>query len=337
MCIQKQCDAYVSLDSVGITAHGCLRTSEWLKYLPIPSSQSIINPSVYVSTSTVKITCIKNIAHGTFGYIDTAWYETSAGKKEVYVKRPIISGKSLLQEACVQKFVGAELHKIGFPTGAPRVLHIFRLRDDSICFAMEPIEHAYTLDIYLNDIQPSIMSSLLVDCLLQLSAIVWHLNNIVGINHRDLKPSNFLIVEHAPVRKVLIIENEIIEISSRYSLTMIDFGFSCLGSVKTHIVDMSLSTVYPKLDPCPKDGRDLFLFVGMLYIDYYHKLPPTLQKLFESWLEDPNSTSKLCYLMRKDGENTKQWLYFMAGNTGIHNLRSYPLRILRDLESLRTI
>jgi len=337
MCIQKQCDAYVSLDSVGITAHGCLRTSEWLKYLPIPSSQSIINPSVYVSTSTVKITCIKNIAHGTFGYIDTAWYETSSGKKEVYVKRPIIPGKSLLQEACVQKFVGGELHKIGFPTGAPRVLHIFRLRDDSICFAMEPIEHAYTLDIYLNDMQSSMMSSLLVDCLLQLSAIVWHLNNIVGINHRDLKPSNFLIVKHTPVRKVLIIENEIIEISSSYSLTMIDFGFSCLGSVKTHIVDMSLSTVYPKLDPCPKDGRDLFLFVGMLYIDYYHKLPHTLQKLFESWLEDPNSSSKLCHLMRKDGENTKQWLYFMAGNTGIHNLRSYPLRILRDLESLRTI
>jgi len=337
MCIQKQCDAFVSLDSVGISAQGCLRKSDWLKYLPIPSSQSIINPSVYVSTSTVKITCIKNISHGTFGYIDTAWYETSAGKKEVYVKRPIISGKSLLQEACIQKFVGGELHKIGFPTGAPRVLHIFRLRDDSICFAMEPIDHACTLDKYLNDIPTHMISSLLVDCLLQLSAIIWHLNNIVGINHRDLKPSNFLIIEHAPTTKVLMIENEIIEISSRYSLTMIDFGFSCLGSVKTHIVDMSLSTVYSKSDPCPKDGRDLFLFVGMLYIDYYNRLPPRLQKLFESWLEDPGAKSKLCYLMRKDGENTKQWLYFMAGNTGIHNLRSYPLRILHDLESLRTI
>lgn len=336
MCIQKTCDAHVSLNSVGISAQGCLRKSDWLRQLSIPSSQSIINPSIYVFTPTVKITCIKNIAHGSFGYIDTAWYETSAGKREVYVKRPIISGKSLLQEACVQKFVGAELQKIGFPTGAPRVLHIFRLRDNSICFAMEPIEDAITLDKYLNNIPTSMISDLLVECLLQLSAIVWHLNNIVGINHRDLKPSNFLIVEHDPLRKVLQIENEIIQISSRYSLTMIDFGFSCLGSVKTHIADMSLSTVYPISDPCPKDGRDLFLFVGMLYIDYYNRLPPTLQHLFESWLEDPSSTSKLCYLMRKDGENTKQWLYFMAGITAIHNLRSYPLRILHDLESFLT-
>jgi serine/threonine protein kinase len=339
MCIQKTCDAHVSLYSAGISAQGCLRQSDWLKQLSIPSTQSIINPSIYVSTQTVKITCIKNVAHGSFGYIDIAWYETSIGKKEVYVKRPIIPGKSLLHEACMQKFVGAELHKIGFPTGAPKVLHIFRLRDDSICFAMEPIENAITLDRHLNHISTSMISDLLVECLLQLSAIVWHLNNIVGINHRDLKPSNFLIVEHSPITKVLQIENEIIQISSRYSLTMIDFGFSCLGSVKTHIVDLSLSTVYSKSDPCPKDGRDLFLFVGLLYIDYYNRLPPTLLQLFESWLGDSklNTTSKLCHLMRKDGENAKKWIYFIAGNESIHTLYSYPLLILHDLESLRTI
>jgi serine/threonine protein kinase len=289
---------------------------------------------VYVDTPAVKIICIKNVSHGTFGYIDLALYQTPTVSMEVYVKRPILAGKSLLQEACIQKLVHDHMVEIGFPTGAPRVLHIFRLRDDSICFAMEPVQRAQILDTYLKNISMMQMTSLLVDCLLQLSAMIWYLNNKVGINHRDLKPSNFLIVEHEPRRKVLMIDNEIIEISSRYSLTLIDFGFSCLGSVKTRISDMSLSTIYSKKDPCPKDGRDLYLFLGLLYTDYHMRLPPTLRCLFELWLEEPGA--KLCHFMRKDGDNAKHWLYFMVANEKIMAFRSYPERILSDLQSFIT-
>lgn len=335
MCNQHGvCNAWLSLESVGVTAQGCLRHSDWLCRAPIYSTQSILHQLVYVDTPAVKITCIKNVSHGTFGYIDLALYQTPTTTMEVYIKRPILAGKSLLQEACIQQLVHNHMSEIGFPTGAAKVLHIFRLRDESVCFAMEPIQHAQILDTYLKTVSISQMSSVLVDCLLQLSAMVWYLNNKIGINHRDLKPSNFLIVEHEPQRKVLMIENEIIEISSRYSLTLIDFGFSCLGSVKTRISDMSLSTVYPKCDPCPKDGRDLYLFLGLLYIDYYTRLPPTMRCLFEFWLEEPGS--KLCHFMRKDGDNAKQWLYFMAGNEKILVFRSYPERILSNLQSFIT-
>ena len=335
MCNEHgMCNAWISLESVGVSAQGCLRNYNWLYQIHLPSSQSILHQLVYVDTDAVKITCIKNVSHGTFGYIDLALYQTPTMSMEVYIKRPILAGKSLLQEACIQKLVHDHMIEIGFPTGAPRVLHIFRLRDDSICFAMEPIQHAQILDTYLKMISTVQLPSLLVDCLLQLSAIIWYLNNKVGINHRDLKPSNFLIVEHEPQRKVLMIENEIIEISSRYSLTLIDFGFSCLGSIKTHIADMSLSTVYSKKDPCPKDGRDLYLFLGLLYTDYHTRLPPTLRCLFEIWLEEPGS--KLCHFMRKDGDNAKQWLYFMAANEKILIFRSYPARILGDLQAFIT-
>jgi len=328
------CDAWISLESAGVSAQGCLRLSDWLCHISLPSTQSILNQLVYVDTPTVKITCIKNVSHGTFGYIDLALLKTPTTTMEVYIKRPILAGKSLLQEACIQKLVHDHMVEIGFPTGAPRVLHIFRLRDDSICFAMEPIQRAQILDTYLKTVSNTQLSTLLVESLLQLSAMIWYLNNKIGINHRDLKPSNFLIVEHEPQRKVLMIENEIIEISSRYSLTLIDFGFSCLGSTKTRISDMSLSTVYPKSDPCPKDGRDLYLFLGLLYIDYYTRLPPIMRCLFEMWLEEPGS--KLCHFMRKDGKNAKQWLYFMAGNEKILVFRSYPSRILNDLQAFIT-
>ena len=329
------CNAWISLASVGVSAQGCLRNYDWLCRAPILSSQSIMNQLVYVDTPSIKITCIKNVSHGTFGYIDLALYQTSNISMEVYIKRPILAGKSLLQEACIQKLVHDHMVEIGFPTGAPKVLHIFKLRDDSICFAMEPIQHAQILDTYLKNISATQISSLLVECLLQLCAMIWYLNNKVGINHRDLKPSNFLIVEHEIKRKVLVIENEIIEISSRYSLTLIDFGFSCLGSVKTRISDMSLSTVYPRLDPCPKDGRDLYLFLGLLYTDYYTRLPPTLRCLFEMWLENPGSN--LCYFLRKDSDTTKHWIYWMAAYEKIIVFQCHPSRILRDLQAFITV
>lgn len=349
MCIPTQpCRARVSLESIGLPVHGCLHAPAWLREVTLPCHQSLLTPSVYIDRpaiqrtahtapfstehgSTKKLVCLKTVSHGSFGYIDLAQDHTADGVKEVYVKRPILPGKSLLYEACVQQCIAEELSSIGFPTGAPRVTHVFTLRDHSVCFAMEPIEGAVTLDRYLESSLQ--LSGVIVDCLLQLSAMLWHLNSILGMNHRDLKPSNFLIVEHPPTMKVLVIENEIIEISSPHSLTLIDFGFSCVGSTTTQRTELSLSTVYPKDDPCPKEGRDLYLFLGLLYIDYYDKLAPRLCQLFESWLQEPGSN--LCRFMRKDKESSKKWLYFMVGNTQIKRFQSCPQRIVRDLQAFR--
>ena len=328
MCqLHKKCIAWVSLESMGIASSGCLRSSSWLRSLVVPSHPSILRPSVYIDHPDCTLTCIKTLSHGSFGYIDVARYETENESKEVYVKRPIRPGKSLLQEACVQQWIHLHLKDIGFPMGAPKVLRIFRLRDESIGFVMEPIEGATTLNSYFD--ASSCFSNSMIDCLLQISSMAWYLDHTLGMNHRDLTPSNFLVVEHEPMRKILTIENEIIEISSRRSLTLIDFGFSCIGSTETHVSDLSLSTVYSLSDPCPKEGRDLYLFLGLVYIDYYDRLPPTLRLLFEGWL----TGSALCRFMRRDKEHSKKWLYFMAGNEQIKRFDSRPERIVADLHA----
>jgi len=330
---ERRCEAFLSLESIGIKAEGCLKQPAWVHRVSIPCYQSIFNQLAYIDLPTMKLTCIKNTTHGTFGFIDLASYETETTVKDVYVKRPIVVGKSLIHEACVQKLVGESLARIGFPTGAPPLVKLFSLRDQSVCFAMEPIPHSMTLDRYLDSAPTASFSKILVDCMFQLCAMIWHLNHIVGMNHRDLKPSNFLIVEHEnPVNKILTVENEILEISSSYALTLIDFGFSCLGSTSTHQSALSFSRVYSSLDPCPKDGRDLYLFVGFVYIDYHDRLPAAMRTLFESWLESPGGN--LCRLMRKDKENSKQWLYFIAGNEQITEFHTTPNQIIKDLQNI---
>ena len=343
-------DCYISLIPLGIQQEGCIRDRKWLKSLSLSIPCHQTSPILYVDQPHVKLTWLRTVSHGSFGYIDVALYEKEEKKeekkekkeekeeekkkekekKEVYVKRPMIKGKNLTSEACVQLLVSNFLDQNGFVHGSPSILLIFRLLDGSVCFAMEQMVGAYTLDRYIELLPIQKRSRVLLDVLLQLCAMNYILNDRLGMNHRDLKPSNFLITPHQTRKQVLIIHSEQIEIASSLSLTLIDFGFACIGSTDTHRADIALSNVYPPSDDCPKDGRDLYLFLGLFYIDYHHYLPASLNSLFESWLQHDGKL--LCPFMRKDKESSKHWLYFMVGHDNIHSFRTTPLQIWKDLE-----
>ena len=330
MCVlNRRCYAWISIAGL----EGCLRNpSTWLDSRRIPCYQPIDQSSVYIDRENESLVCVRNLSHGALGNIDLAVYRKDGEEKYVYVKRPIIVGQSLLQEAAIQQLVSLRLDDNGFINGASRVLCVFALRDRSVGFAMEPIQGAVTFDRYLNSISDECLPNAILDCLVQLCAIGWYLDQQLGVNHRDLSPCNFMVVDHSPRIKILTIENEIIDLSSSRSLTLIDFGFSCIGDRETHVADLSLSTVYPKNDPCPKEGRDLYLFLGLLYIDYHSRFPPQLHSLFESWLQP-----KFCKFMRSERESAKQWLYVMVGNSSITRLRIGPVQVINDLEVIRGV
>lgn len=331
MCFNdKKCACWISLHSLGIKSEGCIKDSEWLNSIQIPCSQSLFNQALFVNTGSVKLHHISTESHGSFGSIDLGLYETTNGiKKEVYIKRPLIPGKSLLYEACVQKLVGEHLEIMGFPTGAPKIVAIFKLLDGSICFAMEQIEDAVTLSELLGECSKDDISEIVVDCLLQVCGMVWYLEIVLGINHRDLKPSNFLVYTHPPEVKTIQIDTELIDIHSKYTICFIDFGFSCVGSPETHISELTLSSVYNPSDPCPKDGRDIFLFLAFLFMEFHTKLPADLVKLFDKWLH--LSDIHMPNYIRKHGIKSKNMIYFYAGLPKMKFPLTYPEKVMKDL------
>ena len=332
--VSIRCTAWLSLESVGIAAHGCLRSPGWIHQVVFPVYQPHAFSPYYIREPSSRLIYLRTAYKGTYGHIEIARYETSEGSKEVYVKRPIHQGSSLIHEACVEIVVREFLESIGIQQGVPRVVRIFCLRDGSICFAMEAIEGSMTLTEYLSSPARSaapVFSQIMMDCLFQLCQITWHLENRLGLNHRDLTPGNFLVVEHPPREKVISVGTEVFEITSTHSLTLIDFGFSCIGSADTQQADMALSEMYDPIDPCPKMGRDLFLFIGLVYVTYYRRMPPTMRNLFEGWINN----QALCVFLRKDAECAKQWLYFMIRDTKVLRFHSTSEQIVEDLQNLR--
>lgn len=308
---------------MGIPTQGCLYDTAWMRSIVLPVSPSA---SCYLSLPHRTINCLYTIAQGAFGFIDRAQYleDIEEGRvltRDLYVKRPIRPGTKLLYEAAVQHLVGELLTRHGWPQHVPTVRAIFRLPDQSVGFAMDAMEHAVTLDTYLDGLTDHEFVLVVQECILQLCGMLWLLHHSLGMNHRDVKPSN-LMIRHGIVPRVIQVEQELLEYTFHYSVILIDFGFSCVGS------DVSLSSVYSPTDPCPKEGRDLYLFLAFLYIDYHNRLPSRLRALFESWLDPAGS---MCRMMRQDSENSKQWIYFITGNERIQRFDCTPLRVFRDL------
>jgi serine/threonine protein kinase len=331
---------------------GCLADEDWLASFVIPNHHSFFHHRVYIDLPHKKLTYLRTVSQGQFGYIDLARYDTVERSVEVYVKRPILreamngwrtkrgdnAYPTTVYEPYVQQLVREGLARFGLPDHVPRVLEVFALHTGTVCFAMEEVEGAIVMDAYLHEagLTPEKVSRRIKEILWHVAVMIWVMNHRLGVNHRDLKPSNFLIRRRA---EAVVHEVEIEGLmplpftwTTTLHLSLIDFGFACVGSLDTHRAHLSLSTVYSRADPCPKDGRDMFLFLGYLYSDYYMRMTDELRQWFEEWLSIPGSD--LCGFLRKDNDISKRWLYYLSGSESVFQLRSSPVTVLRALQGI---
>lgn len=326
------CNTWFDLTRIGLVGAGCIRDPEFLASIHVPSTQDILNQLLYINGGGKLLQCIRTLPGPKYSRVEMGVRQEGADLRHVFIKRPLLPGKSLLYEACIQQIVRDSLDRGGFPRGAAAVYDVFRLRDDSICFSMEIVHDALPLSELIGRVPDADLTSLLLEILLQLCAMLWHLSNDIGMNHRDLKPTNLMVEVHAPRPKVLLVGTKKIEIMSKYTLSLVDFGFSCIGHPTTQVSDVALGDVYPKRDPCPKGGRDFFMFLAFLYIDCWRRLRNDFRMYFVRWLQD--DTTGILSKLEKYGLEFDKWIYFIAGNESIYNFACDPCTIFNDLQVL---
>jgi serine/threonine protein kinase len=205
----------------------------------------------------------KIIDNGEYGLIQQC-VRHSLSKVEaprtVIVKRPRHIELSLTSEAILQALCHSVIQKFGFHNSVPDVYDIFMFGNE-VRFSMEYVEGLN----YVEFLKRNPGEQVFMNLLLQLAFILYALETELGFDHRDLNAENIWIrTRSEPQIYSLEIDGVNYTLSITNQLVLLDFGFGCLGNTLTRRSHLSLGNVIPAIDPCPKDGRDMYHILNRL-------------------------------------------------------------------------
>jgi len=257
----------------------------------------------------------KIVNHGSYGNLISANRVTDGSIVPVMVKIPRLPEMNLTQEAIIQSLCYSHLKSEGASWAIPQVYDIF-LKDGKPCFSMDQIKGKTVLEWFEASKTPDHDFFLLMA---QLSLLLWSLETRLNIDHRDLKADNILIKEGSVILKI---SNWTLECP--FQVILLDFGFACLGS----LVNLG-DGVLPSMDPCPKEGRDLFqLLVSLIHLKFFTKhLSQSTKDKITKWL----SVGSKSYSPIAERWSPESWVYLITSQRDFLASKCSPLKILEDL------
>jgi serine/threonine protein kinase len=296
-----------SLHSIGIAWKGSPRL--WgeipLNLLPTCCAKGIVRSPEGKVLFTLRPK--QEIAKGSYGQID-AFYKKGEEDIVVAVKRPRGSG-NFLTEALVQWYLGKRLSSYGISPCIPIVHDIFLFKpENTIWFTMD-IFKPLLFSQWCVRVLPS-QPELFPQIMVQLSIILEVFQQDMLLDHRDLKVNNMLIVEEE-TKMPITWESKEMTITFPFRIIILDFGFACINNT------VDVKDGLPKLDVCPKEGRDMFqLLVSLWNI-------PTLRRCLEptwgDWIRKAIRSAKgdsAAYVRLAEGIHPISWMYSVTRELG---------------------
>jgi serine/threonine protein kinase len=269
----------------------------------------------------------KNSGGGGHGILEECWRYSDTTKRLVLQKRPRVPEVKLLTEAFIQWLAHKTLAAHNLGSRIPAVQDIYTQPDRTVAFSMLEVQNATLATTYLATCEyPDDVFHILA----QTAAIMYLLEDLIHLDHRDLKADNLLII---PTPSTLFLKNTCIK--SRFTVLIVDFGFACLGeSNGFSSVDASVGTL-PPLDPCPKEGRDLFHLIVSLYgvEQIRNRFSPATLALFEE-LMVVNGKPTHSLARRYSHSN---WIYLMTSEKTFTHTSCTPESILKKLVEKRLL
>jgi len=227
------------------------------KFLP----KQYIDHSIRVSTGIrCKIRYSRVVNRGGYGSILLAIRtDLSGNSQEVCVKAPHVSTYSSCPEAILQWMASNALIGTGIVGAIPLVYDIFQYAGETR-FSMSYVKGVSCVSYIVESSTPE---TALVEILVQVSLLLGFLEETLHLDHRDLKADNIWI-RLEPVNYSVRISGKLWKYKAPFQVVLLDFGFSCLGD-SDGVAVVSLSDgILPRVDPCPKEGRDLFQLLSSI-------------------------------------------------------------------------
>jgi serine/threonine protein kinase len=249
----------------------------------------------------------------------------------VLLKTSRLEESSLRIEAFIQWLAYKTFQKLSLPNRIPPVLDILTLPDDSEGFTMVEFIDAKLSSHYI--LQTQHFEKDFYHILAQTAILLQVLEDTLSLDHRDLKADNLLILPYPSILTYTCSSKQKkCTIQSPFTVAIVDFGFACLGDeIKVTAVDAGEDTL-PPLDPCPKDGRDLFhLIVSFYGMEAFRKRIPThLTDVFNEWMKVQDKSTES--LARRWSHS--EWIYLITSQKNFVHPACTPRAILEKIVSL---
>jgi serine/threonine protein kinase len=263
-------------------------------------------------------------------------------------------------EALLHVLAWHTIRESATPWGIPRPYEVFGERAETsvsgwrtMSFCMSYVR-GKTLHKYLQrHWQPNRKREnalLLLDLLAQVAYILWHLQQHIQLNHRDLKINNILISRRAtPVTLSL----DGITFDSHHEVTLIDFGFACVGCPPPRAPATVLQSGcwFELRELCCKAGRDIaqLLFCIHCYYPLDIYLPSVIADEIREWLQIPWSGGVADALQgftregrpKTSGRNARPeydaGIYQFLRRTEVDPVACAPVRVFNEAVRLKEI
>lgn len=312
------------LEDIGISGSYYI---EDIPFIPVEEISTYNASEKHIKTNTGQVRTRlhqeKLVNHGAYGNLYAATRFGTDGPHPVLMKQARLKEMNLTQEAILQHIAQQTMEKEGVPWCIPKVYDVF-WKDSHVWFSMEQISGYSVLHWFESKTINADRDFLFL--IAQTSLILWCLENHLFLDHRDLKVDNLLI---KPTPCTITFNGWTLR--SPFSIVLLDFGFACLGSdSKTALVNLG-DGVLPPMDPCPKEGRDLFqLLVSLISLKPFRdKVSHSLHDKIDGWL----SVGKKSYGTMARRWSTENWSYLVASQSGFSIQTCKPENILLAIKN----
>jgi hypothetical protein len=258
------------------------------------------------------------LTHGSFGDIRVADRVKNGKTDHILIKSSRLPEMNLKLEGIVQYLSRTCMIKHNMPWAIPTIYDIYQYKG-RMSFTMEYIHGKYLHEWFQKTKEPDLDFYRIMT---QLCIMLCILHNCLEMDHRDLKSDN-LFLRNEPCSLQFQQDSSVYIFQCPFQLSILDFGFACLGN---HI---GLGTeVLPALDPCPKEGRDLFHFlVSVLSIESIRKrLSPSTLDQIDSWLG-----TKYASMAKRFANAKEPWVYLISSSAEFRSVTSSARRVFHDI------
>jgi serine/threonine protein kinase len=252
---------------------------------------------------------------------------SSDDQKLILLKKSKEEDISFRTEAFIQWLAQKTLAGLG--RRIPPVYDILELPEGDEAFTMLEFAEAKLCSRFLASSPSSNIDILHV--LTQSAILLQVLEDSLNLDHRDLKADNLLILPELSTI-TFTCSGKKWKLVSPFTVAIVDFGFACLGDeVAVTEIDAGDGTL-PPLDPCPKDGRDLFHLIVSLYgvESIREKLSADLRAAFVQWME---LHGKPCASLAERWSHS-EWIYLLTSCKEFKHPACTPRAILEKIRAL---